>query len=160
MVPRLDLLMMVMVLLSPWMEPILFHGGGRLPQSMTPSLEQLLLNSRFPVIIFTAAVSLLVVNSWLLVLDALYMSGTSPAQSLTSSRPLLVTLVTSMPSYFPPPLSQYLMTDQLSFGRLTHHLQTQLELVQCPFHPLWLQLSLSVCNQNMALLSQVIQRGQ
>ena len=56
MVPKLDLLMKALVLLSPQMGLNLFHGENRLLQFRTLSLEQPLPNSRFPVMtVFAAA---------------------------------------------------------------------------------------------------------
>ena len=71
--------MKAMVLLSPQMGLILFHGGDKLPQLETLGLEQSLLNSRPPVVTLSAAVSPPMANLWLAVLVLLPISGTLQA---------------------------------------------------------------------------------
>ena len=72
MVIRLDLVMKAIMLLSPQMGPILFHGTGReeLPQFWILIQEELLLNSSHLMIVSNAVVSPLMENLWLVVLVA------------------------------------------------------------------------------------------
>ena len=79
MVAKLDPPMMAMVLLSPQMGLILFHGGDKLPQFETLNPEELSLNSTTPVMTSSGAVSPLMANLWLAVLVLLPISGTSLA---------------------------------------------------------------------------------
>ena len=85
MVAKLVLLMKAVVLFSPQMGLILFHGGDELPQFETLTPEELLLSSRTPVATFSTAVSPQMANLWLAVLITLPISGISLAQTITSS---------------------------------------------------------------------------
>jgi hypothetical protein len=98
MVTKSPLHTVVPTLLSPQTTLCLLYAMRRLSQSKTLIPEQLWLNSRWPVMTLNTAVSLQIAGLLLLLLVGLSMFGTSPTQTPTLLRPLLVILnvVTSL----------------------------------------------------------------